>query len=168
MTRKKITHYFNYHYRNYIKVRQILYLIGYMCDIYLITLLFMLLNAILVIDIYNYVNNHAWIRRMCEVSRASFAARVWTVLQWICVCKLITREKGVGWGWEGGCCSEYVGALVVWPTNQLTHNQLSLANSSADPRKIMRVSIYIYLLFSFLYALRPRSISDRSLSIAYT
>lgn len=143
-------------------------LIGYMCDIYLITLLFMLLNAILVIDIYNYVDNHAWIRRMCEVSRASFAARVWKVLQWICVCKLITREKGVGWGWEGGCCSEYVGALVARPTKS-TDPQSTLAREFIgwSDEKLCAIR-FIYLLFSFLYALRSRSISDRSLSIACT
>lgn len=96
-----------------------------MCDIYLITLLFMLLNAILVIGMYNYVDNHAWIRRMCEVSRASFTARMWTVLQWICVCKLITREEGGrsrGWGEGGGMLLRICGCArrstnkPNWPT----------------------------------------------------
>lgn len=50
-------------------------------------------------------------------------------------------------GKEGECCSEYVGAHVVWQTSQLTHNQLSPAISPADPRKTMR-DLYIYYFFS--------------------
>jgi hypothetical protein len=50
------------------------------------------MNAISVIGIYNYVDNHAWIRRMREVSRASFTVRE-RCYNGICVCKLITKVE---------------------------------------------------------------------------